>query len=280
MNSPENPLHTAPTAILAEDEPLLADELAELLGTLWPQLTIVAHAADGVAALNAIEEHRPDLALLDIHMPLLTGIEVARQVAGRCHTVFITSYDQHALEAFEAGAIDYVLKPPTAARLMTTVRRLKERLKQPPTDHRAALEGIGRQAQPAPRYLQWINASRGATVRLLTVEEIAYFKSDQKYTLVVTADAQALIKKTIRELADELDPTMFWQVHRSTVVNVHAIDSVLRDERGNLTLRLKNRAESLARQRGLPPPVSANVKPDPQRRTACPRRNPAAPALH
>lgn len=207
---------------------------------------MVARAGDGVAALNAIDAHAPDLAFLDIHMPLLTGIEVASRIAGRCHVAFITSYDQHALEAFEAGAIDYVLKPPTAARLLTTVQRLQARLQEPPPDLRRALAGLGRKTAPAPRYLQWINASRGAAVRLITVEEILYFKSDQKFTLVVTPDTQALIKKTIRELADELDPTMFWQVHRSTVVNVYAIDSVIRDDRGNLTLRLKNRAESLA----------------------------------
>lgn len=246
MNSRDAPIERAPTAILAEDEPLLADELAELLQTLWPQLQIVARASDGVTAINAIEAEAPDLAFLDIQMPLLTGIEVARRVTGRCHVVFITSYDQHALEAFEAGAVDYVLKPPTAARLMTTVQRLKERLSQPPPDLRRALEGLGRKALAAPRYLQWINASRGAAVRLITVEEILYFKSDQKFTLVVTSDAQALIKKTIRELTDELDPTMFWQVHRSTVVNVYAIDSVIRDDRGNLSLRLKDRGESLA----------------------------------
>jgi DNA-binding LytR/AlgR family response regulator len=245
MNSRDASI-SAPTAVLAEDEPLLADELADLLHTLWPQLQIVSRAGDGVAALNAIEAHAPDLAFLDIHMPLLTGIDVANRIAGRCHVVFITSYDQHALEAFEAGAIDYVLKPPTTARLLTTVQRLKARLQQPPTDLRRALEGLGQKAAPAPRYLQWINASRGAAVRLLTVEEILYFKSDQKYTMVVTPDAEALIKKTIKELTDELDPTMFWQVHRSTVVNVYAIDSVLRDDRGNLTLRLKNRPEMLA----------------------------------
>lgn len=246
MNSRNAPIHAAPTAVLAEDELLLADELTDLLHTLWPQLQIVARAGDGVAALNAIEAHAPDLAFLDIHMPLLTGIEVATRIAGRCHVAFITSYDQHALEAFEAGAIDYVLKPPTAARLLTTVQRLKARLQQPPPDLRRALEGFGQKATAPARYLQWINASRGAAVRLITVEEILYFKSDLKFTLVVTADAQALIKKTIRELTDELDPTMFWQVHRSTVVNVYAIDSVIRDDRGNLTLRLKNRPESLA----------------------------------
>ena len=246
MNSRNAPIHAAPTAVLAEDELLLADELTDLLHTLWPQLQIVARAGDGVAALNAIEAHAPDLAFLDIHMPLLTGIEVATRIAGRCHVAFITSYDQHALEAFEAGAIDYVLKPPTAARLLTTVQRLKARLQQPPPDLRRALEGFGQKATAPARYLQWINASRGAAVRLITVEEILYFKSDLKFTMVVTADAQALIKKTIRELTDELDPTMFWQVHRSTVVNVYAIDSVIRDDRGNLTLRLKNRPESLA----------------------------------
>ena len=246
MNSRDSQLSPKPTAVLAEDETLLADELADLLQTLWPQLQIISRETDGVAALNAIDTHAPDLAFLDIHMPLLTGIEVARQIAGRCHVVFITSYDQHALEAFEAGAIDYVLKPPTAARLVTTVQRLKARLQQPPTDLRRTLRDLDLNAPATPRYLQWINASRGAAVRLITVEEILYFKSDQKYTMVATRDAESLIKKTIKELTDSLDPTMFWQVHRSTVVNVHAIDSVIRDDRGNLTLRLKHRPETLS----------------------------------
>jgi DNA-binding LytR/AlgR family response regulator len=235
-----------PTAVLAEDEPLLADELVELLGALWPELRIVERAVDGASALGAIELHRPDLAFLDIRMPRLTGVEVARQVAGRCHVVFVTSYDEHALAAFEAGAVDYVLKPPTAARLATTVQRLKARIGQPPTDVFHALRHYLTGTPPAPRHLQWINASRGAAVRLITVDEIEYFKSDRKYTRVVTADSESLIRKTIRELTDELDPTMFWQVHRSTVVNVHAIDSVLRDDRGNLTLRLRQRREVLA----------------------------------
>ncbi len=245
MSSLDPPAKSAPTAVLAEDEALLADELADLLQALWPQLEIVARVADGVAALNAIETHQPDVAFLDIHMPLLTGIDVARQIAGRCHVAFITSYDEHALEAFEAGAMDYVLKPPTAARLATTIQRLKTRLQQPPADLRGALRGLVEQRPTAPRYLQWINASRGAAVRLITVEEILYFKSDQKYTLVVTTDTEALIKKTIKNLSSELDPNMFWQVHRSTIVNVHAIDSVIRDDRGNLALRLRQRPEKL-----------------------------------
>ena len=246
MSLPEVAGRRPPTAVLAEDEPLLADELVELLQTLWPQLQIVARASDGVAALHAVEAHAPDLVFLDIQMPLLTGLQVAGQIAGRCHVVFVTSYDQHALEAFESGAIDYVLKPPTAARLVTTVQRLKGRLQQPPADLRPVLDILARKPAPAIRHLQWINASRGAAVRLLTVEEILYFKSDQKFTMVATTDGEALIKKTIKELTDELDPMMFWQVHRSTLVNVHAIDSVIRDDRGNMVLRLKHRPERLA----------------------------------
>lgn len=234
----------SPSAVLAEDEPLLADELAEMLRVLWPELRIVARARDGVAALQAIEQHAPQLAFLDIRMPLMSGIDVARRIAGCCHIAFITSYDQYAIDAFEAGAVDYVLKPPRPARLATTVQRLKARLRQPPADLRRLLSELV-QAPPAP-YLQWINASRGAAVRLITVDEILYFKSDEKYTLVVTSDSEALIRKKIRELSEELDPTMFWQVHRSTLVNVHAIDSVIRDDCGNLKLRLKHRSESLA----------------------------------
>jgi DNA-binding LytR/AlgR family response regulator len=246
MPLPDRAGGTGPTAVLAEDEPLLADELVDLLHTLWPQLQVVARVTDGVAALHAIEAHAPDLVFLDIRMPLLSGLEVARRIGTGCHIVFITSYDTHALEAFEAGAIDYVLKPPSAARLLTTLQRVKDRLQRPAADLRAALDRIPAPA-PAPRqHLQWINASRGAAVRLITVEEILYFKSDQKFTLVVTADSESLIRKTIRELHDELDPLVFWQVHRSTIVNLHAIDSVIRDERGNLSLRLKDRAEALA----------------------------------
>lgn len=242
-----DPEHGAPTAIVAEDEPMLADELVENLGALWPRLSVVARAADGVAALHAVEEHAPTIAFLDIHMPRLTGLDVARQISGRCHVAFITAFDQHTLEAFEAGALDYVLKPITTARLLTTVQRLKARVSETPPDLGRLLEHIApRIHRPsATPYLQWISASRGAAVRLITVDEILYFRADSKYTMVVTADSEALIKKTIKELAEELDPTMFWQVHRSSVVNVHAIDSVVRDDRGNMNLRLKGRSETL-----------------------------------
>jgi DNA-binding LytR/AlgR family response regulator len=232
-----------PSALIAEDEPLLAEELAEHLAALWPQLVIVARVGDGVAALHAVEAHSPDIAFLDIQMPKLTGIEVARQIGGRCHVAFITAFDQHALGAFEAGAIDYVLKPLALSRLVTTVQRLKARVALAPPDLSQLRDA---RSQGGGGYLQWIRASRGASVRLITVDEICYFKADSKYTLVVTADSESLIKKTIKELADELDPNMFWQIHRAVLINVRAIDSVLRDSHGALALRLKQRSETLA----------------------------------
>jgi DNA-binding LytR/AlgR family response regulator len=232
-----------PSALIAEDEPMLADELAEHLAELWPQLSIVARVRDGVAALHAIDAHRPDIAFLDIQMPKLTGIDVARQIGGRCHVAFITAFDEHAIGAFETGAVDYVLKPLVLARLVTTVQRLKARLAQPAPD----LSQLGDARLPgAAGYLQWIRASRGAAVRLITVDEVCYFKADSKYTLVVTADSESLIKKTIKELVDELDPNVFWQIHRSVLINVRAVDSVLRDGNGGLAVRLKARSETLA----------------------------------
>jgi len=240
------PAPRRPTAVIAEDEPLLADELTEHLAALWPALDIVATVSDGIAALHAVDAQSPDIAFLDIQMPRLTGLQVARQIAGRCHVVFITAFDQHALGAFEAGAIDYVMKPLDMARLVTTVQRLKARIAQAPIDL-SQLPGLS-EARPAAAasYLQWIRASRGSAVRLLTVDEVCYFKADSKYTLVVTADSESLIKKTIKELVAGLDPNMFWQIHRSVIVNVRAIDSVVRGGSGELAVRLKHRKETLA----------------------------------
>jgi DNA-binding LytR/AlgR family response regulator len=236
-----------PTAVIAEDERLLADELAEHLAALWPQLRIVDRVGDGPAALQAIETHAPDIAFLDIRMPRLSGLEVARRVVGRCHVAFISAYDQHAIEAFEAGGIDYVLKPLAAARLLTTVERLKARLGGNPADFQRALQQLAARGPLSPqRHLQWINASQGSTVRLITVDEVHYFKADSGYTMVMTSEGEALIRKGIKELADELDPTLFWQVHRSTIVNVHAIDRLHRDARGSMFLKLKGRDETLA----------------------------------
>ena len=235
-----------PSAIIAEDESILRDELAELLGELWPELDLVARVEDGVAALAALTRHSPDVAFLDIQMPRLTGLDVARQATHRCHVVFVTAYDEYAVNAFEQGVVDYVLKPYSAARLATTVSRLKEKLSSEPADLSRILEKLSQQhGRVDKNYLRWINASAGAAVRLITVEEILYFKADNKYTLVVTHEGESLIRKTIRELTDELDPAMFWQTHRSTVVNVNAIDRVVRDMVGHTQLRLKSRKETL-----------------------------------
>ena len=215
-----------------------------MLGLLWPELDLVAKVEDGVAALSALERHSPDIAFLDIQMPRLTGLDVARQATHRCHVVFVTAYEEYAISAFEQGAADYVLKPFTARRLATTVTRLKSKLSTEPADLSRVLAQLTMK-NTGKAFLRWINASRGAAVRLITVEEILYFKADNKYTLVVTTDGESLIRKTIRELSDELDPAMFWQTHRSTVVNVNAIDSVVRDIGGHPQVRLKSRKETL-----------------------------------
>ena len=234
---------SAARAILAEDEPLLREELVELLARLWPELEIVAQAADGIAALQALASRAPDILFLDINMPGMSGIEVARQASGRCHVVFVTAYDQHALTAFEQGAADYVVKPVQAARLATTVTRLKERIGRPAP----VLEGLLRELGARERgYLRWINASHGQTVRVITVEDVCYFQAEAKYTRVVTAEGESLIRKPIKELTQELDPASFWQIHRSTIVNVHAIAGVVRDLRGRMQVRLKRREELLA----------------------------------
>lgn len=226
----------APRAIIAEDEPLLLDEMADALATLWPELQITARAADGIAALREFNRQAPDILFLDIQMPGMTGLEVARQVNGRCHVVFVTAYDQHAIEAFEKGAADYVLKPVNLARLATTVTRLKEKMRQPVTPIDGTLKNL---AAPSLGYLRWINASQGNMVRIITVEDVQYFQADSKYTLVVTGEGESLIRKPIKELVEELDPSTFWQIHRSTIINVNAIAGVVRDMRGHAQVRLK-----------------------------------------
>lgn len=234
----------SPTALVAEDEATLRHQLVEQLGQLWPDLTIVAEAADGVQALRLLDEHRPDVLFLDIQMPGATGLEVARQASGRCHVVFVTAYDEYAVAAFEQGAVDYVLKPISAARLFTTVSRLKQRFAAPPARLDAVLDRIGGGA-PQKTYLRWINASVGQNLKLITVDEIAYFQADNKYTRVVTGDGEALIRKPLKELVEELDPQQFWQIHRSTLVNASAIAGVTRDFRGRMLVKLKRRDDAL-----------------------------------
>jgi DNA-binding LytR/AlgR family response regulator len=228
-----------PKAVLAEDESLLREQLRELLAAAWPELSIVALAEDGKQAIRAMEEHQPDVLFLDIQMPEASGLEVARRASGHCHVVFVTAYDQYAVAAFEEGAVDYVMKPLSGARVATAVQRVKQRLRMMPANLSGLLDNL---AHPPPRngqYLRWINASRGEDVQLITIEEVRYFQSDMKYTRVVAVKREGLIRKTLKELLEELDPTMFWQVHRATVVNLDAVESVGRDLNGHVVLRLK-----------------------------------------
>ena len=242
-----------PKAIVAEDEALLRAELVSLLRHAWPELEIAAECEDGGDALDAIGRERPDVAFLDIRMPGLTGLEVAAataQASPATQVVFVTAYNQYAIDAFERGAIDYLLKPIAPERLAATVARLKARL-QSGGSGAAALAAIVEQlrtrlpAPPRPPPLQWITASVGKETRLILVEDVVYFQADSKYTAVMTADGEALIRKPIRELLDVLDPEAFKQVHRSTIVNMKAIAGVSRDDAGRGTLRLKGRTETL-----------------------------------
>ena len=232
------------TAILAEDEPLLREELRQLLGQLWPELQVLAEAEDGLEALQALESHRPQVLFLDIQMPGLSGLDVARAASGRCHVVFVTANERYAVDAFEQGAVDYLLKPFSPARLASAIARVKERLHSMP----AQLDGLLRTlAEGAPKrsHLRWINAAQGRDVRLVTTEEICYFRSSSKYTELVTADGATLIRRTIRELLAELDPEVFWPIHRGVVVNANAIAAVHRKLNGQLEVRLKARPETL-----------------------------------
>jgi DNA-binding LytR/AlgR family response regulator len=235
-----------PTAIVAEDEAILRQQLESKLAKLWPELEVIASVEDGAAALEALEERTPDFMFLDIQMPEMTGVEVARHVAGRSHVVFVTAYDQYAIQAFETGAVDYVLKPATDERLAVTIERLKAKLATPPADLKAVLARISEQLAGGKRdKLQWIKATVGQNLRLIPVNEVLFFQSDEKYTRVVLADSEALIKTPIREILDGLDPDAFWQIHRSTVVAVNAIAGVTRDFRGQAHVKIKGKDETL-----------------------------------
>jgi DNA-binding LytR/AlgR family response regulator len=236
-----------PTAILADDERLMRDQLRLRLQEVWPELEILAEAKNGEEAIALVEQHNPDFVFLDIRMPGKTGLEAAQSIGTRCHVIFITAYDQYAVEAFERGAVDYVLKPAEPERLKRTVERLKARLVAPPGDMTAMLAQLARQMgiAPKPAYLQWIQASIGQELRLIPVQEILFFQSDEKYTRVQTSRHEALIRKPVRDLCEELDPTLFWQIHRSTLVNVNAIDGVTRDLRGRHLVMIKGLAEKL-----------------------------------
>jgi DNA-binding LytR/AlgR family response regulator len=241
------------TAIIADDERLMREQLRARLAEVWPELQVLAEARNGEEAVAAVNEHHPDLAFLDIRMPGMTGIEAARAIGDACHVVFITAYNEYAVDAFEHGAVDYVLKPAERERLEVTVARLKKRLGTKPSDLgdllsklSARLDGVagaGGGASRAP--LKWIQASVGQQLRLIPVGEILFFTSDEKYTRVQTEGFEALIRKPIKELVDELDPEQFWQIHRSTIVNARAISGITRDFRGRQLVLIKGSNEKL-----------------------------------
>ncbi len=231
------------TALIAEDEPVLAAEIRHELGQLWPELEVGATVHDGHLALREIERLAPEVVFLDVKMPGLTGIEVARAMGARAHVVFITAFDQYAVQAFEEGAVDYLLKPLDPARLAQALRRVKERLTRPPANLSGLLEQLQRGA--ASERLRWITVSRGAEIHLITVEDICYFRADNKYIAVVTPESESLITTPLKELIERLDPNMFWQIHRGVIVNINAIKSVRRALAGHLDLRLKQRPETL-----------------------------------
>ncbi|MDO8700989.1 MAG: LytTR family DNA-binding domain-containing protein, partial [Undibacterium sp.] len=216
-----------PTAIIADDERMMRDQLRSRLEQVWPELEILGEAKNGEEAVQMVAEHQPDLVFLDIRMPVKTGLEAAKEIGDKAHIVFITAYDQYAIEAFDQGAVDYVLKPADIERLSRTVERLKARLASAtqPNDMGAMLSQLAKQMGiiAKPNYLQWIQASIGQELRLIPVEEILFFQSDEKYTRVQTATYEALIRKPVRDLIEELDPALFWQIHRSTLVNAKAI---------------------------------------------------------
>jgi DNA-binding LytR/AlgR family response regulator len=255
--------------VIADDERLMREQLRARLHEIWPELQIVAEAKNGAEAVAMVAEHRPELVFLDIRMPGLTGVEAARQIAQMevgddellPEIVFITAYDQYAVEAFEQGVADYVLKPAERQRLAITVERIKKRLLQREAGQadgggsdgeRAPLQQLLHQlaakmnpAGGAPQYLQWIQASVGQAIQMIPVDEVLFFISDEKYTRVQTPTTEALIRKPIKELVDELDPKQFWQIHRSTLVNANAIANVTRDFRGRQIVAVKGHNEKL-----------------------------------
>ena len=264
MNTPTPaPEAAAPVrALIADDERLMREQLRARLAEVWPELQVVAEARNGLEAVEMVQQHRPDLVFLDIRMPGLTGVDAARQIAqmevaddeALPEIVFITAYDQYAVEAFEQGVCDYVLKPAETERLQRTVARIRQRLATRGTPQAESLpplqqllHKLAAQVSPssAPRYLEWIQATVGQAIQMIPVAEVLFFISDEKYTRVQTAAVEALIRKPIKELIDELDPHQFWQIHRSTLVNVKAIAGITRDFRGRQIVSVKGHPEKL-----------------------------------
>lgn len=264
-------------ALIADDERLMREQLRARLQEVWPELEIVAEAKNGQEAVALTEQHHPDIVFLDIRMPVLTGVDAARQIAQLptfdeadgwpgCEIVFITAYDQYAVQAFEQGVVDYVLKPAERERLMVTVERIRKRMAdraaQAPADNpdddlptplpahtpdmQQLLQKLAGQLNPkGPPKLQWIQATVRQAIQMIPVEDVLFFVSDEKYTRVQTATVEALIRKPIKELVEELDMQLFWQIHRSTLVNIKAVAGVTRDERGRQLVSVRGSNEKL-----------------------------------
>ena len=237
-------------AIIADDERELRVYLRALLAEVWPDLVICGEAANGKEVLDLVESLHPEIAFLDIKMPGLSGMEAAKRIAGVCRVVFVTAYDQYAVEAFEREAVDYLLKPVSKERLAQTVRRLQDQLAasvEPPPGLAEAVEQVLSRlpAGKGRTFLRWIRAQQGEHVRLVPVEEIDYFKAEDKYTVVMTKEGEFLIRKGVKELAGESDPDRFWQIHRAAIVNVARIEKMSRSLTGRGVLKLKGRTELL-----------------------------------
>jgi DNA-binding LytR/AlgR family response regulator len=242
----------APRGVIADDEPLLRAQLRSRLARAWPELSVVHEMENGRGIDGVLAQFQPDLFFLDIHMPGMGGLEAATAIGTRAHVVFVTAYDEYAVEAFERGAVDYVLKPFNEERLARTVQRLRERMGTRPAELESLVQSLAARLGPAKsEYLRWIKASMGSHVRLIPVEEVLFFQSDEKYTRVMTHEAESLIRKPIRELLDELDPAKFWQVHRATIVNVDHIASVKRGLKDQAEIALRGHPETLVVSRAF-----------------------------
>jgi DNA-binding LytR/AlgR family response regulator len=239
----------APTAVIADDERLMREQIIDRLKEAWPELQIVGEASNGNEAIAIVQSEEPDIVFLDIRMPGMDGIQAARALAGRVHVVFVTAHDEYAISAFEHGAIDYLLKPPEPQRVALTCERLRARLNQEPdpmNDLLAQLsQRLGAGGLKPREYMRWVQASVGANIRMIPTSDILFFRAEDKYTRVQTERFEALIRKPIKELIDELDPAEFWQIHRSTVVRVDAADHVSRDFRGRQIVHVKGSDENL-----------------------------------
>ncbi|MBI4650299.1 response regulator transcription factor [Candidatus Desantisbacteria bacterium] len=235
-------------AIIAEDEEVLRTSFIKKIHSFWPELIICGETGDGQTAIDLVDEYKPDIAFLDIKMPGLSGLDAARKISGKCLIVFITAYDKYAIEAFENEAIDYLLKPVNDKRLIKTIKRLKNKIDKPNAssfDMTELLDKISTAIPKAPQYLQWIKIQHGDGVRLVSVNDIYYIKSDNKYTLVRTKEGESLIKKTINELEEELNPEQFWRIHRAAIVNINYITKASRTFTNRYDIKLKDIPETL-----------------------------------